>query len=56
MTIKAIIQRLKTRQRKLAIERDKLRDLISEAKDLLETEEQAYQDLECAVESLSQLV
>lgn len=55
MTRKQIIKFLNTRKKNIGIERDKLREVISELEALEEDCETAMQDLESCVDTLSRL-
>ncbi len=46
---------LKARQREVGKVRDKLRNDISEFEDLADTCERAYDDIQCALDALSEL-
>lgn len=56
MKVETIIKRIKVRQKNIAAERDKLRDLISEAESIVENCDSALLDLENAADTLSELL
>jgi len=53
---KTFIVKLEASKKKLAKERDALRDLISEYEDIAESADSAIQDIENAIDTLSQYV
>lgn len=56
MTLKQISNQLQTRIKKLAIERDKLREMESMIGEYEDCANRAIEDLESAVDALSELV
>jgi len=56
MTDNQFVTKLKTRMKNIASERDKLRNMMSTARDLAEVCDRAVEDIENAIESLSELV
>ena len=56
MTDKQLVTKPKTRMKNIASERDKLRNMMSTARDLAEVCDRAVEDIENAIESLSELV
>ena len=54
MTEKQIIRALQTRIKHLTIERDRLRDLEYEISDLLERTDEAVDNIQCAIDRLSE--
>lgn len=52
--IKGIVAKINTCKKRIAAERDKLRDLIGEAEDIAECADVAHGDLESAADSLSE--
>ncbi len=55
MNVKGLIKTLEKRRTAIGVERDKLRDLISDVEDLAETCDRAYDDLQNAIQALSEL-
>ena len=56
MTKKQIIAELRRHQKIIAKSRDALRDIMDEVDDQFENYHQAHDDLECCIETLSELV
>ena len=56
MTPKQLIKRLKSMQDRIAKDRDKLQDLVSEGEMLIENCDEATDNLERAINALSELV
>lgn len=56
MRYTTIIKRFRTEQAKLAVRRDKMRELLGELEDQQNDIDEAYDDLEHAIEALSRLV
>jgi hypothetical protein len=52
--VKGILAKLESCKKRIAAERDKLRDLISELEDIAECCDVAHGDLESAADSLSE--
>jgi hypothetical protein len=52
--IKGILAKVESCKKRIAAERDKLRDLISEIEDVAECSDRAVSDLESAADSLSE--
>lgn len=55
MNIKKLIKELNARKKAIGKERDRLRNIISEFEDLENVCEVAFQDIESAIETLSEL-
>lgn len=55
MNVKKIIEQIEVRRKAIGIERDKLRDAVSEMEELEECCSRAYDDLTNAIDALSEL-
>ena len=55
MNTKTMIKQLESRKHSIEKERDKLDEFISEAEDLKEVCMTAYENIQCAIDALSEL-
>ena len=56
MTDKKFLTMLKTRQKHIAAERDKLREMMGEIEDTEDVSQRAIEDIENAIDTLSEMV
>lgn len=52
--ISNLVAKLEVRRKAIGVERDKLRDIISEYEELIDSCDRAEEHIECAVEALSE--